>query len=770
MSMVSNVGVMQPLPALPKTHYLNKGGFGEVFRDPRENGLCIKRFKNPLRGADAGRLARLIDAAATCMPSDRDLLLSRLSWPVEAYGDSASIHGYSMPEAPPEAWFTLVSAKRETVQLLQLKYLIWADYWKAAAISSPAPAVSVADRLAIAIDFHDVLARLHSLGLVYGDISANNVCVRRSSPMRVFLLDADSVMTPAERAADHQQSPEWDVPGGLDSVAEERARFALFVWRLLREELNERPDAQRFAAVDARVSDGFGALVAELYSSGELDAFERTAAQLRLALPSVMRDRMFEDDLARGFARRLVRWPVAVLSTHQRELRDRAVAHLRLEALIRSSSGFERRLQLRTASVQHEFVLDLEPGVESAPPPRSIEELEQLIYDAQFTVIAGHLASVGLGPLESHSWVDRAARHALSAGISITPEVNSDLQRTTIRWDWPAHTWVNAAELEVTVDGRAVREVVVRDSNDRSALRELRSAPGTSGRVRVTPCVRSPHGLVVPGGTPAERTYLTPAPPKPPRPRAGTGTAPAAVQIIDPAAEARALEAARRARVKRRWVTATGLVLVAGLAFAAYWFLLRPPAAPSMRAVADSNGLELSWRPVDAEASVEQARVRVESSVDAGVTWQVVRTVDGRAGSLRLRHPEVDTRYRAVDLHSDQATGSADQPVVAVVAASDVVVGVVPPPAIVGTVQTITPPTSEFRWQLPAGVDVAYFEVRAYGTLGETSGVIATTQLQPAATFGRFDVADPSATYWIRAVNTVGQSGPWTQLTPATQG
>lgn len=764
--MVSTSGHIGPLPQLPRSLFLSKGGFGEVYRDPRGNGLCVKRFNKPLQGDAARRLQRLIDLAANSRPEVRSRLVDRLSWPIEAFGTSIEIHGYSMPEAPPEAWFTLTSVKRDTTQLLQLKYLISPSYWAGPAITSAPPNVSEQDRLAIAVDFHDVLSLLHDCGLVYGDISANNVCVRRSSPMRVFLLDADSIMTPHERVLDHQQSPDWDVPVVIDTVAEERSRFALLVWRLLREDQFERPNTGTAQWVDAVSRPGMGQLLIDLYLTGETGSFQQAGLALRSALSATTRNTMFAADMASGFAKRVAAWPTHLLDKQQQGVLVRARSHLTTEELIRSAHGFEKRILLRTAAVDSTFRLDLEPGVEVSPTPRTVQELEQLVFDAQFAAIAGHLASGSLQQFESHLWVERSARHALAGAEEIEPSIAARVDRATISWSWPPDQWVNAVVLDVVVAGQHVRDVVLREQADRSAVREIASAPGSGGRVRITPAIRSPKGSLIPGRSGREWTFTTPVPPAPPRPHrqrsGGPWPDPAVAPIIvDPAAEARAAEDARRRRKRRRLVAALGTLGLIGVTSLSLWYFLRPEPR---RLVASSTpyGLRLEWPLPPKDQPVSELLIQV-SATDKD-DWQTRRRLAPNETNVVMPKLGVDRLYRVIATSTDSGQSGVES-IEYQLGGTVLVVGTKPPGSVQAKAEKVNERVYRVTWTAPADASIARYEVQVRAQWSNRVGTFDTFAFVDAPTASTtVSAIGESNKFYIRAVNIHGQAGPWTEL------
>ena len=92
-------------PRVSRGDFVNSGGMGSVYADPRNNDLYLKQFNTPLKGEQAEMLLRLIEVQRWARPSEKEILLTRFSWPTEGFGTPDNIIGYSMPKAPRDAYF-----------------------------------------------------------------------------------------------------------------------------------------------------------------------------------------------------------------------------------------------------------------------------------------------------------------------------------------------------------------------------------------------------------------------------------------------------------------------------------------------------------------------------------------------------------------------------------------------------------------------------------------------------------------------------------------
>ncbi|CAB4887840.1 unannotated protein [freshwater metagenome] len=624
-----------------------------MFTDPRNPALCIKRFKKPLLGDDAHRLLRLIETAAAARTSERARLMQSVSWPLEAFGERDAVVGYAMPTAPAESYFSLTVAKREKMTLLQTKFLLDSSYWQGAAVGSAQPQVSTNARLEIAIELHDTLCLLHQWGLVYGDISSNNICVRMGRDPGVFLLDADSIVTFEERLKSAVNSPDWQAPRGLDAIQQDRAKFALFIWRLLAQKPSDVPSAAGATEFDTRCGLNIGVVLARVYESGDESGFATLATTLRTRLDPARRHTLFARAVNTGFARQML--TCAEIASGPDELRwvQSAREQIGLEASIDAARGLRRRLLLRQSGAQRYFTLDLLAGSGLVHAPTTAAELERLIYDAEFADIATHLSTTGLGALEAHPWITRSVARALAMEPEIQLRVHPGLETSSIEWTWPASASVNAAVLVVRANGREVETVVTRLGSDRSARRDVSLAPGSAALAQLYAAVQTPNGRVLRGALASDVHFTTPEPPAPPR-RAIAPTAPrtATIAVFDPVAEAARIEALRRAArrvVVRRLIASAAavVVLAVGGVLVKRHFTPGPPTPPNPVVVSLQDDRRVSWTIPAGMTISDITSVLVEQSRDGGATWTPVQSKltaprrATRSGTMNIPYPPV---------------------------------------------------------------------------------------------------------------------------------
>jgi hypothetical protein len=556
------------LPHLARGSLIDKGGVGEIYNDPRDQSRCIKRFFTPKVGAEAAQLARLIQSTQWARPSEQHILETRFSWPVEGFGTPDRIVGFSMPKAPTDAYFELTAAGRTRTRLLQLKYLMDARYWQSAAVQSKRPEVGRQDRLVMAIELLDALEVIHDAGFVYGDVSSNNMCARVGSYPSVFLLDADSIVTPDVRLANPVRTPGWEVPEHLDPLSADRSLISLFIWRFLLEDPRSRPHQSGHGLLQRIDATTFGAQLIDGYETGDGAALTALGEAMRRERDDAWDTAAILRAERAGYARLILKEALEAHSPHEKALIQEARQQLLLEEQIESATPGRQRLLLSRREVSDSpLVLDLAPGIAYGNPPRSDEALTSLMFDARFAEIAIHFTQHGLGPLEAHPLLRRSMAHALVEAGTADFSVALKPELATVGWSWPAGRFVNVMELEIFVGGTSrLRQEVLRDPASRRTERSLRLPRGGKVRIRARRGIRSPSGtqffeikhseyqFEVPGAPPARTTTRVPG-----------NVADGPVVLIDEAAEAKRMaeaEAQRKKRQRARILTAAAAAVV----------------------------------------------------------------------------------------------------------------------------------------------------------------------------------------------------------------
>ena len=465
------------LPILDPNEKIGGGNYGEIFPDPNDPTRCIKCFRKPLDEEASRQLIRLVEVLKWARPSDSETLTSRFAWPLGVFGDPASLVGFSMPRLPDTARFELVSL-RTSMKDLQAKFLMDASFWERPTTKSHPPYVSPGDRLELVLDLAHALQVLHDNGLCFGDISANNIAIDLATRPRVFLFDADSILTVSERARHPLLSPGWETPPDLDPIEIDRARFSLFVVRMFSEQLNVTPATVKSSDLGEPIA-AIIPLLDEVYNHGTADGFDATVEALRsLRSPTAARA-AFDAAVESEFARRVLAERIHATELSDKKLVGLAENQLFFETAYTGMTGRGKRSGLQRDKLQRSgFKLDVPPSAVPAHAPRTEADLKNLVHLAMFEDIAHHFANNDLGALARHSWTERAIEHA---HVEIEPpelQIKTEPGALIARAWWPANPLVNVMRLRITGPAIDHTSYLTRGQTGRQLERELKLPQG----------------------------------------------------------------------------------------------------------------------------------------------------------------------------------------------------------------------------------------------------------------------------------------------------
>jgi hypothetical protein len=266
-------------------------------------------------------------------------------------------------------------------------------------------------------------------------------------------------------------------------------------------------------------------------------------------------------------------------------LKEAAQDFLTLEAAIETSQKMVRRRQLKEARVKYKmFTLDLLPASLESFAIRSLENLQEHIYEANFEEIAFQFNQSGFGSLENSSWVVRALYRAL---LEVKPGSVTGQPfpgEVILGFDWPDSPVVNAAEITIIVGDQERRHALSRPGEQRAFRQVLRVENGGLVRVSLRFAARSPEGTVV--VSPRSSRVELDVPPKPVPVKSRSDSLSRSPQrlmpqdsfvLVDLEMEARQLRQyqAARKRQRRRRVLFVGMpTLLLGLV-GTYWGVAR---------------------------------------------------------------------------------------------------------------------------------------------------------------------------------------------------
>jgi hypothetical protein len=549
------VDMVNPVVPGPLKEKLGTGGFGIVYKDPRNPAQrCVKQYKTAVVGEEADRLMRFAAVDQWARPSDAELMKSSFAWPLEVFGEIGRIQAFTMDTAPKDAHFELrMKNGNKYERLLQLDYLIDATYFNSNAIdSSSAIVFSLQDRIELAINICESILSLHRYGLVYQDVSSKNIVARRGNPHSCFILDADSITTPEGALAKPIKSPTWDVPPGLDPYCIDRARLALMVLRLIVQGHSIRPDVGCLD-LERRGYFNLSNAVKTTFETGDKLSSEQMCKELRLLRDPQHAQDAFARAVQSRNARQIVREGISVTSVNDLNIVVNARLHLDREESIEKAAIQEQRKMLQVMRNQNSFTVDVSASVGIMPIPRSPKELHELAFDSYFADVAQHLVRSGMPSLMKDplmgSIADRAIVEAAQGQISAVTAPG----RGTLRIEWPSTEFINAAEIVLSVGGvQQSIESVKRAPSELKMEREIRAKSGGSVLAQVRFGITTLQGDVLLQYFTALETKITIEAIQEPPSRALRSGAIPMVDLFDPIEEARLLEVARIAKRKKR--------------------------------------------------------------------------------------------------------------------------------------------------------------------------------------------------------------------------
>lgn len=635
---ITNIGLGRINPVIPGPlkDKLGTGGFGIVYRDPRNPARrCVKKYKNVAVGEEAERLTRLASIDQWARPSDAELIKEAFAWPLEVFGEVGRIEAFTMDIAPDDAHFELRMKNGNSYhRLLQLDYLIDATYFSSNAIdSSSAVVFSLQDRVELAINICDSILALHRYGLVYQDISSKNIVARRGDPRQCFILDADSITTPEGALAAPITSPTWEVPKGLDPINIDRARLGLMVLRLLVQGHSIRPDA----GCPELTKRGYGDLanaVDSTYTKGDEASATEMVRLLRQMRDDAHARAAFHRAVKSGYARRIVQDGQMVTSVPDLQTVSLARLHVDRENRLEQSDVQTQRRELQALRNHSQFTIDLMSGVGVMPLPTTDSELNELAFDGYFSDIVAHLIKPGLPHLRRnpllHSVVDRAIVEASSGKITSMVATG----KGTLVVDWPTTEFVTIAEVSLLVGGtEQSREVVTRSPAELQIRREIRSEAGGTVTAHVRFGIKTADDEIILQKFIALVTdVVIPPVPQPVAPQRKGGGVPL-IDLFDPVEEERLADLARIAREKKlkRQILAAVASVVVMIGGFFLWSKLTAEDPP-YRSFRELESPPVSWTPRTPGSSgqmrqVESPTTTVATTVPPTTTLPVSTTV-----------------------------------------------------------------------------------------------------------------------------------------------
>lgn len=242
---------------------LDSGNFGTVYRLQELifegfADLAYKQFSTNLDAAEIANLTDLVDFRSGLSAGNRAILDDAAAWPLCLVTDRGTVCGFLM-QLIPSVFFgqQLLPSKRTVTLPVKCQWLV-VDPGKADSAGIDVPrADDLPARLVLCAKLCHLLGVLHRAGIVYGDLSLNNVMFSAATPPRIMVVDCDAAQSPRSPRITQAHTPDWVPPesvagGAAQDIETDRYKLALFILRVL------SPGAHASQTVDpSRVVDVF---------------------------------------------------------------------------------------------------------------------------------------------------------------------------------------------------------------------------------------------------------------------------------------------------------------------------------------------------------------------------------------------------------------------------------------------------------------------------------------------------------------------------------
>lgn len=248
---------------------LGKGNFAVVHDLPgyalpdAQFPLVLKKYKRETLPVSATSLDSIASVRDGLDPKSKQRLDEFTTWPVRIVTqteDRAQAFGILMRRLPKEAFFDFKGLRDTKRKARELQFAIQDDHFVRSIGLRP---LTMVERLELLSELAYGLARLHKLGVVYGDLSLKNV-IYLHNPTRVILVDCDSMLCEGTVSPFRRQphTPGFIPPESARAHVELRARqrthapaHQLDILRDTWARQNKKTDVYKFALTVVRVLD-----------------------------------------------------------------------------------------------------------------------------------------------------------------------------------------------------------------------------------------------------------------------------------------------------------------------------------------------------------------------------------------------------------------------------------------------------------------------------------------------------------------------------------
>lgn len=223
---------------------LDRGSFGTVYRLPSYSlpgfpNLAYKEYAATPTTDEVANLSALVDFRTRLDPVKRQILDAAAAWPLRLVTRNGTVCGFVMQLIPAELFGTQTLPSGATVRLPVKAQWLVVDPAKADAAGIAVPrAHDLPERIMLCAKLAHVFGMLHRAGLVYGDLSLNNVMFSAGVPPRMMVVDCDAVQHPRVPSIGQAHTDDWLPPEAAagsraQDIASDRYKLALFILRVL---------------------------------------------------------------------------------------------------------------------------------------------------------------------------------------------------------------------------------------------------------------------------------------------------------------------------------------------------------------------------------------------------------------------------------------------------------------------------------------------------------------------------------------------------------
>ncbi|RAO45246.1 hypothetical protein GAR06_03437 [Micromonospora saelicesensis] len=206
----------------------------------------------PTTSFDPYALRRMVAFVPTLDGGSGRWLCENTSWPAALVVDGGQVSGFLMRRIPDR--FRMPWGENGADVPAALQYLLNPQTY----LNRKGVRLNEGIRLRLLEAIADVMARLHSLGIVVGDLSPNNLLVDIGDP-GCFFIDCDAMRLQGQDVLEQVETPEWGVQGRgrepIATVASDSYKFGLLAIRLFAQD-----QMGQDASVLAGVSSDLGVL------------------------------------------------------------------------------------------------------------------------------------------------------------------------------------------------------------------------------------------------------------------------------------------------------------------------------------------------------------------------------------------------------------------------------------------------------------------------------------------------------------------------------